>query len=670
MIEDIFGEDGWLAQHLSNYRFRPGQMELAKKVAECMREGTHLLAEGPTGTGKSMAYGIPAALESLETGKTVMIATANITLQEQLYDKDLPLIADLLDGKFEDNDGNTIPRITYKLVKGMSNYICLDKLSELEDEANIPSWLDEVLQWVEKTDRGDKNELDREMGAEDWSMISSTSEECTRSECHHYEDCYVYQARRMEEAPNLVVTNYHMLYTDLLVREATAGQAALLPDYETLVMDEAHEAVDIAMNFYGYELSASKIKRLGKRLLKLKSTMGDTHYRAILRATEAFFRKMEQAWKTDIIRQPLGFDGGLVKALKESAYFIAEHVKETDPTTDAERRTFIRTKALVRSFHARAKEVETIAFGVDEGDGKKKLPKGTVYYMEKNQKGVPKLCCKVIEVQGFLRMHLFDPKTVIALSATLSTGGNFEFVAGEMGLEEDEYEEKIIDSPFSPDRLLLVVPNGIPSPKQQQQHMDAVAKILHRVVSDIGGRTMALFTSYRALAHANKQLRGRLNGIQILMQGEYTKPTIIRRFKENCRSVILATASFWQGVDIPGQDLSCLFIDKFPFMPPTDPVLKYLEAEMEAEGGSVFFDYSVPKAVLTLKQGVGRLIRTEDDYGVVVFCDHRIDTTGYGKQFLKAFPKNHYKSEDGDIGDVKGFLDHMEKKCRKMLSTT
>jgi ATP-dependent DNA helicase DinG len=259
---------------------------------------------------------------------------------------------------------------------------------------------------------------------------------------------------------------------------------------------------------------------------------------------------------------------------------------------------------------------------------------------------------------------------MVATSATLSTGGNFQFIASEFGLEKSEYDECQTPSPFDPEHVLLVVPAGIPAPKQQDQHTTAVGRVIERVARDLNGRTMGLFTSYRALNHVYGYLKGKLPGIQILLQGELPKSRIIEMFKKDDRAVILATSSFWQGVDIPGKTLSCVVIDKFPFLPPSDPVLKYMEEKLEAENRSAFFDYSVPKAVIALKQGIGRLIRTEDDVGVIVLCDNRIDTTGYGKQFMRALPAGCFKSETGDLGDAKGFLDDMEKRCLKNASTT
>jgi len=651
MINDIFGEGGWLSEHLDNYKTRPGQVELAEAIDLALEEGHHLLAEGPTGTGKSMAYGIPAALHAFTTEQPVVIVTANITLQEQLYHKDLPLIADILDGRLgvEDDEG-PLPRLKFHLVKGMANYVCKDKIAELEAAGVMDDWFEAIAGWASFTQTGDKSELDVEYPRDIWGSVSCTPDDCTKSECKYIESCFAFKARGAGQGTaQVVVTNYHMLYTDIMVREATGNQVSMLPPYKVLIMDEAHEAVDIAMSFNGFELSPAVFKWMAKGLTKVAHPDADRHYRAIVRCADNFFSNLHGSWSYDILRKPLGYDDGLVFALRDAVNFIRAFCEDQPKNEDS--RTVSRLKTMTKSMLKKADEVE----GVTMND---RLPEGNVYYIDKNHKGYISLCCKVVEVQDYLRQHIFSHKTVIAVSATLATGSSFKFIANELGLHKEEYQGHVGESPFNPERVLLVVPD-IPAPKQRDQHMASVARVVEHIAKDLKGRTMALFTSYKALEHVNKHVSQRLKGVKILVQGELPKSRIIEVFKKEKNCLILATSSFWQGVDIPGQSLSCLIIDKFPFLPPSDPVLKYLEEVIEADGGSAFFEYSIPKAVIALKQGVGRLIRTEEDFGVVVLCDNRIDTTGYGKQFLKAFPVGHFRSDTGSLADVSGFLNDM-----------
>jgi ATP-dependent DNA helicase DinG len=658
MIESIFEEGGELSQHIPGYRVRPGQMDLAALISESLIEKRHVLAEGPTGTGKSMAYGIPAAMHALCTGETVIVATANITLQEQLFHKDFPLISEVL-GDLEFDDGTEVPPLRVQLIKGMGNYICKDKLTELEVSGVEEDWLDEISYWESTTETGDKSELDVEYSAQIWGSVAASPEECTKNDCKFFNQCYLQRARREEDSPHIIVTNYHMLYTDLLIRDQTGGMVSLLPDYWALVMDEVHEAVDIAMAFNGFELTAARLGWLSRAVLKVRDLEAENHYRMLRKCADRFFSMLTDVDATDILRRPLGFDGGLVKCLRTAAKFMTTHSNVEDAHTEDQKRAVARVRALISSFEVAASNIEDVAFGRENEHGSMSLPWGSVFYVERDRRsGAQSLCCKVVEVQKFLRDNIFSRRTVVGVSATLTTGGNFKFISKELGLGSSEFESMVVPSPFNPEQMLVVIPD-VPPPKKRDEHTSAVCKIVCQVANDIGGRTMALFTSYRALNEVDKYVRGKLRGVRVLKQGDLPKSKIIAAFKEDSSAVILATASFWQGVDIPGEDLSCLIIDKFPFLPPSDPVLRYLEGMLELEGGSAFFDYSVPKAVIALKQGVGRLIRTETDFGVAVLCDKRIESTGYGKQFLRAFPKGHFKSQHGDINDVKAFLDEM-----------
>jgi ATP-dependent DNA helicase DinG len=602
-----------------------------------------------------MAYGIPAAVHALATGETVVIATANITLQEQLYKKDLPTVAEILAGKLSSLEGKPLPSLSYRLMKGMANYVCLDKLDELDMKGCEENWFVAIDTWASKTETGDKSELPVEYPRDVWGFVSSTSEECTRDQCKFYNSCYSFKARGIgeETPPHIIVTNYHLLYTDMLIKEASANQAYLLPPYRVLIMDEAHEAADIAMSFNGFELSESKIRWLTRSLLKLNDDRASKVANVVNKSAEKFFRKLGDVSPYDILRKPLGFDAGLLTTLEEAAEFIKDNVGDFDTrgATDSAKRTVSRLKMLREAIFKRAHELR----GAVYGDEDNRLPMGMVYYVEKPTKGSYRLCCKSVDVQKFFRKHVFSKTTMVGVSATLATGENFRFTADEFGLGSREYSSMVAPNPFDPERVLLVVPASLPEPREKS-HTSSVGQVVQRIASDLRGKTMALFTSYRALNEVNRYLRGKVNGVRILLQGELPKSRLIEEFKKNPASVILATASFWQGVDIPGEALSCVIIDKFPFMPPSDPVLKYMEDVLEEEGRSAFFDYSVPKAVIALKQGVGRLIRRETDYGVIVLCDTRLDTKGYGKQFLKAFPSGHFRSGEGNLADVKGFI--------------
>lgn len=657
MMEAILGDGGWLAEHLPNFKSRPIQVELASLIDEALYEGHHLLGEWPTGTGKSMAYGIPAAIYALDKQSTVVVVTANITLQEQLANKDFPLIADVLDGLLCGEDKELCPRLTWKLCKGMANYLCLDKLAELETSANPPTWLREFTDWAAVTETGDKSELQVEHPHEIWGQVSSNSDECTKNKCEFFKKCYAMEARTMN-APNVVITNYHMLFTDIMVRAATMGKSRLLPPYKVLIMDEAHEAADIAMSFSGFEISPGHIRWVTKRITKSHEKHLERAARVLNTTSDRFFKKLSAGQYENILVKPLGFDEGLVTAMKDVAAEVDEYVQgKTGTRGDNADRTLNRLAMMGTALNKRASSLEGVCFGFEDPEtGKKGLPDGRVFFVEKDHEGRVKLCCKVVEVAGFFRETIFSKCTTIGVSATMTDGGSFKFVSKHLGLQRGEFIEKAVESPFDPGHVLIVIPKDVPVPKRRDEHTEAVARVVERVANDLGGRTMALFTSYRALNKVYRYLMRRMGRVKILVQGELPKSRIIQTMRQDPHCLILATASFWQGVDIPGQNLSCVVIDKFPFTPPSDPVLQYMEEKLGMSGGSAFKDYSIPKAIISLKQGVGRLIRTESDFGVVVLCDNRIDTTGYGKRFNRAFPKDHYRSVEGDLGDVKGFL--------------
>lgn len=675
VLDSVFEEGGWLSQLIPGYHLRPGQAHMAKAVEDAIYDRHHVLADAPTGTGKSMAYGIPAAIYALLGSRTVVVATANITLQEQLFRKDFPLIAQLFEGA-EDEDGEELPDLKIHLMKGMGNYLCLDRYRERvrRKGSKLP---DELIRWAEETETGDKNELKEDYSSKKhhnvWAKVNANPDDCSRGHCQFFDSCFIFKARNMESQPHIIITNYHMLYTDFSVRTATEGATGFLPNYEVLVMDEAHDAVDIAMSFQGFEYSVRSFNWVMRRLEETGETEAYSYATAIERVSRAVFENLADyrcPQENDlIIRKPIGDDRGFVTVLESAAQWVEQYRKKQSKLSKAQKfRHQLFSVALLK----RAHNLRMTFFGESREVGETKfmaLPQGKVYFVNKDSKGEATLCCKAVEVQPFLRENAFEPKIVICTSATMTTGeDNFKFISKEMGLEERERKDIKVPSPFDDQRVLFVVPRDLPDPAQKDDHMKAVAKVVEEIVKDIGGKTMALFTSYRALNFAAEYLQKRLQGIEILVQGVMQKPHMIEAFKRTPNALILATASFWEGVDIPGQALSCLVIDKFPFLTPEDPVLKYTADKLECEEGGdgslmAFLKYSLPKAIIALKQGVGRLIRTESDYGAVVICDPRFYTRRYGSQFRRALPRECCEGDKPE--DVKAFLGYWEKHAQQ-----
>jgi ATP-dependent DNA helicase DinG len=651
---DFFGEGGMLAEELEGFRPRQGQTDLAEAVKNAIEKKRHLIAEAPTGTGKSMAYGIPTAVNTVEYGTTAVIATANITLQEQLVQKDLPIIKKVIQRCMPDDASEAFNYFEYVLVKGMSNYLCLLGLEEAEDENGSDDWYREILKWSRKTGTGDKSELAVEYPSQIWSKVSTSSDDCLRKNCPHYDGCFVFKARRASKQAHIIVTNYHMLFTDVLVRNMSDGNASLLPDYDLVIMDEAHEVADIAMDFQGFQLTPSKMRWAVKALTKIpNSEDAQRMMKHAYASVDGFFAVLERAARQGrIVDKPIGEDGGICKSFRMVADFMQRFAKDNVDAKASDKAASLKARLVMAAglCRKRAREIEEFCYGVrppeelkieiketekkmrgqiplfpkeekEELDALKeelrqgpKFPKGYVYYFEEGERQLA-LCAKVVTPQAFLRENFFEQKTVIMTSATLSTGGDFDFLAKEVGLTDDEYDGLIVPSPFDPEQVLSVIPNESFPSVDSREFTGAVAEVVAEVSANVPGGVMALFTSYRNLNEVRGSLATLLQpDIHLYVQGEMPKGRIIEHFKrdfdEGRKALILATASFWQGVDIAGQALSVVIIDKVPFARPDDPVMHYLERI----GESAFFDYSVPKAVIALKQGVGRLIRRETDF--------------------------------------------------------
>lgn len=636
--EKYFGQGGAVSRLLEGYVPRPGQSAMAQAVFQALDDGRHLLVEGPTGTGKSLAYSIPAALNAMENGRPTIICTANITLQEQLFFKDLPFVQKVI----EEATGNSI---NYALIKGMNNYLCLTKYDDAINDKSID--VPEYLQrWRDDTEDGDRSELEQEPDSMLWSAVSSSSDECLRQKCEHFDTCYVFKARARASRADVIVTNYHLLFADIEI--TSSGGRGILPDYDVLVMDEAHEAAGIAMDFYGWKLNHSRISRLCRKAM-LMTAEGEAYAGAAVSASKSFFGGLNPSER--FVDRPLPA-GSLRARLEDLAEYYSSEAKNQPPDSTLKARLQQLASGCRKAWN-HLREVED-----EERDSR------MVYFVERNSN--PKmrepneLCCKAVETAPFFRNQVFSGRTVVATSATMTTGGNFRFIASQMGLSRDNHSSVIAPSPFDTAQVLAVVPKQFPLPNSKD-HTRHVAKVIESVAAELGGRVMGLFTSWRAMNAARDYLEDALReSSQVLYQGQLPKTKLIEKFKRDAQfSVLLATASFWQGVDIPGRGLSCVIIDKIPFARPDDPVIHYLEKKDE----SSFFEYSVPQAVIKLKQGVGRLIRTESDYGVVAIMDPRIWSKGYGDTILSAFPPGCYEGDDPK--DIVQFIGELDERSGK-----
>lgn len=615
----VFGDGGLLASRFPTYERREGQVALARTLDEAMRTGRHALGEGPCGTGKSLAYLVPATWHAHHEKKRIVIATANIALQEQLVRKDLPLLSEVLPWPF-----------TFALLKGRNNYLCLERVAESEardagelggllDGGEQPQ-LDALRTWAQATTTGDASELPFVPVSALWARFSVGSDDCKGDGCPHREDCFAERARAAAQEADIIVTNYHLLFAHLAVRRET-GQDLVLPPFDALVLDEAHEAADIARDFFGFALGQHTFTRLASAAGDLghRQLAGELRQEAnrLFDSLAAYAHSPQYAKR---LKAP-GFasDAGLQRALRSLVKLAAERAEDegTDPKQRALARNTARNAAVAGA---------RLAEGLQQADA------GKVYWLDVDAKGRAKLRAKPIDVAGLLREELFGRCPSVSLvSATLTTSGTFDFVRRQMGVPDGALEV-VAETPFDfESQALLVVPESLPDPRDAG-FVDAAVAVFRQVLDACDGRTLGLFTSYRNLNAVHERLAG--GRYRILRQGDLPRAELTRLFKEDVASVLLGTESFWTGIDVAGEALTGLVIDKLPFPSPEDPVIDAI-CEKDARA---FDNHLVPRAIIALRQGVGRLIRSKTDVGVAIILDRRLAEKGYGKKFLRSLP--------------------------------
>ena len=632
-IHDIFGTSGILARHFDAYEMRSGQVGLAEEIDAAFTDGVHLLAEGPTGTGKAIAYSVPASFHASTLQKRVLIVTANIALQEQLCYKDLPLLQEILPWKF-----------TYELMKGKGNYLCKELLNQEVSDAQpeLAPFNDgehrylEIRHWARHTKTGDISELGFQPSRALWSRFSVASQRCKAGDCQFRDECFAYAARERAEVADIVVSNYHMLLIHLLVREAT-GMDIVLPPFDLVVCDEGHKAPDIARDFLGFRIMPRNIRWIGRRLRGMGER--DLGGRLIF-ASEEFFAELA------VYRESPAYSARIKEPNVVGWRDVTEHLvlaQQASMRAMARAKGAEERRSIRRVWQRASMLAEQIqsAMTLEDAD--------TVTFIDEFEEE-PCLRTKAIEVGQRIRKLLFDSaKSVVVTSATLSTNKRFEYIASEFGLEEPRIV--VGKNPFDHrSQSLLVVPEGMPG-VNDDAFPEAVAKLLCQVVELAHGRTLGLFTSYKNLEEAHDALIP-LIGYRVLKQGEMARTALIEEFRRDVDSVLLGTDSFWAGVDVPGEALSCVVIDKLPFPNPDDPIVDAIRSR----DTKWFFRYALPRAIIAFRQGVGRLIRKRTDRGVVVVLDERIVTKGYGRLFLKSLPDGG-GLKTRDLLDIRHFLE-------------
>lgn len=676
-IHDVFGVGGMLAAHFDGYRPRPGQIQMAETIHAAINGSggpSHVLAEGPTGTGKSLAYSVPAILNAITTRKTVVIVTANIALQEQLVEKDLPLLKKVLPFDF-----------SFALLKGIGNYLCLDALEETQNEQTLglrfsgPASDDEIekheqiIEWSRLTRRGDRNELPFEPGAV-WSQFSTTSDDCKREKCDKRRECFALSAIESAKSADVIVTNYHVLCAAISVARKTNYNVQIIPSSSVVVCDEAHKLPDIAREFFGTNVSFGAVRKQIRKATKRGSELARTGApKSLAEKTEAaatkFFGELTAFYDSrpheGRLKRPGAADASEFLASLDELRRAAERAAESLEGAGGDKKIAKRKRELE---NVAARMADTRA-AVDAAMTLSNEP-AEVYYLEADKAGRAVVRSKVINVAPILEHDLFgvgpltedgdageDPRPdhAVITSATITTGGTFEFIARELGAPMADTATVIGESPFSRDQSLLIVPDARTVPFANGAttgHFAAkVPELMAQIVEAARGRTLCLFTSYKNLRATRDHFirTGIARRFRVLVQGDAPRSQLVAEFKADTHSILLGTESFWAGVDVQGEALSCVAIDKLPFPHFHDPVMSMLSEHDDR----AFFTQMIPRASIQLKQGVGRLIRTVADRGVVVILDRRIVDKGYGKSIVRSLPES-YRSRD--LADIADFL--------------
>jgi ATP-dependent DNA helicase DinG len=632
-VAAAFAEDGSLARVVDGYEPRSGQRRMAEAVAAVIAEGGTLLAEAGTGTGKTLAYLIPAILSR---GR-VLVSTGTKNLQEQIFFKDLPALQAALGVPF-----------TATLMKGRGNYLCLHRWETYQqspDSFERAVFVPVVKEWAAQTRTGDRAEL-RDL-PEDlplWREINAEAESCLGNQCPRWGDCWVTLMRQRAAESDVVIVNHHLLCADASVRKSDYGE--VIPACPTLVVDEAHQLEEVATQYFGLAVSNYRVEDLvrdaghllgGDAARTLEPRHLDDIHRALARVTErsaAFFAGLSMA------RAP-GKTGLAESRTRYTAEGIAEHFEdgmmlagaleglEASFTLLGKPSAADWTEAASAVQH-RAGELRTHLrrlMRVDDAD--------FVYYLEVRGRGIF-LRASPIDVSRIVQEALFDRmRSTVLTSATLAVDGSFAYVRGRLGIREAE-EVRVASEFDHATQALLYLPRRMPPPKTPA-FAEAVARETIALLTHSRGRAFVLFTSYAVLRTVQKFVEMALP-YPILVQGTAPRSTLIEQFRATPHAVLLATSSFWQGVDVVGEALSCVIIDKLPFASPGDPVTSARIESITAAGGDAFADYQVPLAILSLQQGLGRLIRHRTDRGVLAVLDPRIRTMGYGRRFLESLP--------------------------------
>jgi ATP-dependent DNA helicase DinG len=646
-MEDIFGRDGLIAKTHPEYEYRPGQIQMADAVMRAFEDKHHLIVEAGTGTGKTLAYLVPAIAAALSGRGRVIVSTGTKNLQEQLMEKDIPFLQNVLPARF-----------TAAYMKGRNNYVCLTRLGHAEsapvlDGLDEVDYFDQVTHWARQSSSGDRAELrDLPEALSFWRHIDARSETCLGQKCPDYNPCFITRMRQRAVESDIVVVNHHLFFADLALRNSAYG--SVLPEYSAVILDEAHLIEDVASEYFGAQVSNYQVDDLLRDVASAKIENGEVEREVSKSATRAE-RLAENFWmgfregRGEEGRYPIlpatfakrSRDGEFISTPLGDLYVSFDGaLGRLETTLDAIKDMPVEIENLVRRIRQLRFDLQFVVTGSD---------KKFVYWTERRGRGLF-LRASPIDVSGLLEDKLFsEVSTVVLTSATLSSAGNFSFIRERLGL--DKARDLIAASTFDFERqAMLYLPPQMPDPRSPEWSSAAAAEVI-KILNATNGRAFVLSTSLSGMQSLYDLVMPEVD-YYCLVQGSASKGQLLERFRETPNSVLFATSSFWQGVDVRGEQLSCVIIDKLPFAVPTDPLVAARQRYIEQQGGSSFHEYSVPQAIIALKQGLGRLIRSTTDKGVLAVLDPRLRTKAYGRLFLKSLPSCRVTSRISDLASI------------------
>jgi len=635
-LYQFFAPGGVLSKTHPAYEFRRGQLQMAQAVEEALEEKRHLIVEAGTGTGKTLAYLLPV----IRSGKRVIISTGTKNLQEQLFHKDVPFLEQALfpDGKSKLN-------VCY--MKGRNNYLCRRKLYDLTTNPVLSGLeeidhFSEILRWEKLTQIGDRAELAAvpETSAL-WHKLDARSDACTGQKCSEFDRCFITEMRRRAAESDIVIVNHHLFFADLTIKQQSeyAPDAGILPEAGAVIFDEAHELEDVASSYFGVTVSNSRIDELARDVEQVL-----TRNRMVSAGLSAAIGSLRDHAALFFSLLPMG-NGRF--AFENRRDFLEENGEEYNglrnslQRLDSELQQMPEKPEEVFAFARRAAEMNfQLRFLMEEENP------NTVFWIERrgaratggrgHDRHTVFLQATPIDVAPILKMSLFDKLDCAVLtSATLAVGGGFDYMRQRLGLEHTR--ELLLASHFDYEsQALLYVPPDLPDPRTPEFAALAAERI-RQLLEITRGRAFVLFTSYAQMKDVYERLCSQLP-FRLFLQGEAPKNALLQEFRVTAHAVLFGTSSFWQGVDVQGEQLSCVIIDRLPFAVPSDPVVAARVKAIDAGGGNAFFEYQVPSAVITLKQGFGRLIRSLHDRGLLALLDNRILKKSYGRVFVESLP--------------------------------